>query len=348
MSVTVSDGGASGVTNVTVRALATIANSVPLQFVPLDARYSEGLDRLVVIAANPNSLRIVDPFVGGVQTVTLPVAVKAFSLSPDGTLAAVLHEGLVSLVDLTTAQLVRTTATAGSQTDVFVLNDATAYLIGQTGGQWVTPGITALNARTGASITLPSWSFGGARFYGHQRGVFAHKKDRILFLAFGLSPADISYFDINPTSHVVVRDGESPYHGEWPIGTRFFLSGNHDLLFTSAGNYFNSETLAYAGSLGIGSFLSMSHSSQADEALVLQNSFSGGGFPGNVVYNAQYRRFHGSLLLPDNDISLPQINGEQSYGIEIFHSANDDHIVLVQTGSNEALAPGVQYHVINR
>ncbi|WP_129649561.1 PKD domain-containing protein [Peristeroidobacter agariperforans] len=346
-SVSVSDGGATGVAQVTIRALAAFASSVNLPFAPLDARYSKGLDKLVIVATNPNSLRIVDPFTGGVQSAVLPAAVKAFTISPNGLRAGVLHEGLLTLVDLTTAQVVHTAATYGSQTEVFLLDDETAYLIGQTGGQWVDTPVLALNARTGQTIAIPPVPNGAARFYGTQRGVFADRKNRMLFMAYGISPADISYFTINPSTHAVVTSGDSPYHGDWPLGSTFFLSGNQDVLFTSAGTYFSTETLSYLGTLG-GGLLSMSHSSVADEAVVVVSTGSTGSYPYLPKYAAHYKRYYGSLLLPEADLPLPTIGGQQSYGIQIFHSANDKHVVLVQTGSDTALADGVQYHVINR
>jgi hypothetical protein len=348
LSVTVNDGDASNVGYVTIRALSNISSSVALSFVPIEAVYSKGLDRLVILAGNPNSLRIVDPFTGSIKSVTLPAAVKAFDLSPDGKLAGVLHEGTVSLVDLETAQLVRTTLTSGSQTDVFILNDSVAYLIGQSGGQWVDSPITTINTRTGAAIPQQILYGGGARFYGTQKGVFADRKNKVLFMAYGLSPADISSFSINPATYAVTATGESPYHGHYNMGSTFYLSGNQELLFTSAGNFFYTDTLTYGGSLGLtGGMLAMSHSSEADEALILEQGMTG-NYPYTSVYKPSYKRLYGSLFLHDADLSLPTIGGEQSYGMSIFHSANGNHIVLVQTGSAEALHSNARYHVIHR
>lgn len=341
VSVTVSDGDASSVAYVNIRALSTSTGSLPLSFVPLSTQYSKGLDKLIVISANPNALKIIDPFVGSVKTVVMPASAKSMRLSPDGKLAAVLHEGLLSLVDLEPAvpALVRTSLTGGSQTDVFLQNDGVAYLIGQTGGQWVTPPVTILDARTGATLTSPA-NIGFAFFYGTQKGVFADKKNKVLFMAYGLSPSDISYFTIDPATHAVLAAGDSPYHGDYLLGETFYLSENQDLLFTSAGTYFNSETLRYAGRLAATNYiLSMTQSTAADEALVLEQT---------GTYPASYKRFYGALFLEDSDIPLPQVGGQQSYGIAIFHSANDDHVLLVQTGSDVPLSNAAQYHVIYR
>jgi hypothetical protein len=303
----------------------------------------------VILAANPNALRIVDPYTGSSRAVVLPAAAKSFKLSPDGRLAAVLHEGSVSLVNVETATLVLSSATLGSQTDVFLLDDGIAYLIGQTGGQWVVGPVMAMNLRTGEHLTLPPFMQNGAYFYGTQKGVLANRKNRVLFMAYGLSPSDISYFSFDPSNHHVLNSGDSPYHGDYALGQDFYLSGNQDLVFTSTGTYFNTETLRYAGTLfsPTNSILHMTHSSTADEALVLQRTFTG-IYPYTSVYQSFYRRFSGALFYEDANIPLPLVNGEQSYGLKIFHSANDDHVALVQTGSAEELAPGAAYHLIVR
>jgi hypothetical protein len=240
---------------------------------------------------------------------------------------------------------VRSSATEGSQTDVFVFNDGVAYLIGQR-GQWVDELVVALNLRTGVRIDLPAFP-GFAFFYGAQRGALADRKNRVLFMAYGLSASDISWFSYNLANNHVLTSGDSPYHGDFALGAEFYLSGNQDLLFTSAGTYFNAETLRYARTLSTGYILHMTHSSTADEALVLQPGV-GSSYPYPRIYQPYYRRFSGALFYEDANIPLTTVNGGQSYGLKIFHSANDDHVILAQTGSDADLAPGVQYHLIVR
>lgn len=343
LSVSVSDGRNTNVAYVNIRALAQVPSTLTLPFVPLEARYSKGLDQLVVVASNPNALKIINPFTGLIKSVVLPLPVKSLQLSADGKLAAVLHEGVLSLVDIDTAQIIRSSATGTSSTDAFVTNAGMAYLIGQTGGQWVSPGVTIMNARTGqmAAQQGPNWSF-----YGTQRGIFAASKNKVFLLSDGLSPADVSFFTIDSAGTGVVSTGDSPYHGDYSMGTPFFLSGSEDLLFTSSGNYFRTDTLQYAGRLAMaGGLLSMSYAGNADEAIALQAGVSGTGV---LTYKSAYQRFAGALLLPDSDIQLPYIGGQQSYGIHLFHSAAGNHIALVQTGSDEKNGAGLRYYVVFR
>jgi hypothetical protein len=141
------------------------------------------------------------------------------------------------------------------------------------------------------------------------------------------------------------RTGDSRYHGDWPLGDTFWLSGNQDLVFTSAGTFFQTETLDYVGSLGSGYVLSLSHSSQAEKALTVGTANSGYS---TTVYKPFYTRYYGSLLLKDADITLPTVAGEQSYALAVFHSANENPVLLVQTMTDAAQGTGAKYYVITR
>ena len=64
------------------------------------------------------------------------------------------------------------------------------------------------------------------------------------------SPNDIYALDYEPDGTLgTVRD--SPYHGSYDIGSQTWVSPDEAYVFTSAGHYYDTETLAYAGSLGV-------------------------------------------------------------------------------------------------
>lgn len=347
-SVTVRDGQSSSIAYVSVLVLANAAATIDLDFVPDDARYSVGLDKLVLVSTNPNTLRIVDPFTAAKRNVVLPAGVKSFNLSNDGRLAVVLHEGAVSLIDLATAVLLRTSASSGSQTDAFVTNDGFIYMIGQTGGQWVDEPVGVLDGRTGTRVAQ-SGSTGFGYFYGTQYGVMAERLGKAFLMSQGLSPSDISYFTFNRATNQVLQSGDSPYHGDYRMATPLFLNQDQTLLFTSAGTYFRTDTLRYAGALQGVSYgvLSMSHAAASEELLVL-SPVSSGSYGSPVTYSTSYKRFTGALFLPDADLSFPQIAGAPSYGLKVFHTGTGRHVMLLQTGTAIAKDAGVRYHVVLR
>lgn len=342
LSVTVSDGSVSSIAAVTLAAVTPTAGTMPLVYTPLRVKYSKSLDKAVIISANPNALHIVDPVGLTDVSVALPAAVKALGLSPNGQLAAVLHEGVVSLVDLTTGTLVHSSATGGSQTDVFLNNSGKLYLVGQTGGQWVTPGFTILNGYTGASLGTSNLG----SVYGTTLGIYSDLNNKIFLLSQGLSPAQTYAVSMDASGNLTSSTG-SPYWGNYSMSAPFWLSGDQGLLFTSSGTYFKTADLTYQGTFGItGSLLSMSHSATAQEATLLVGTSGGYGQP--MTYPSAYKRYTGSLLFPAADVPLPTIGLLQSYGLNIFHASNDSHVMVVQTGSSSSNASGAQYFLIDR
>ncbi|MBA5690342.1 PKD domain-containing protein [Rugamonas apoptosis] len=344
--VKVSDGKHPVMSRLDVRVLAQSAGTLALPFTPLDARYSKSLDQVVMVSAAPDALKIADPFGATIKTVLLPAPSKALTLSPDGRLAAVLHEGVLTLVDLVKAAVVRSSATNGAQTEVFLTNSGIAYLIGQTGGQWANPDVLVLDARSGAVLPAGGVNLGGY-FYGTMHGVYSSVYNKALAVSAGLSPVDITYVSINPDTNAVAEVGDSPYHGDYPIGLQLFLSNKEEVVFTSAGTYFRTDKLTYMGKLNLnGALISLSQSS-GQETLVL--AASAGGYPDYAsIYPAAYQRYTGALMQASGELTLPVINGLPSYGRNIFHSAAGYHVALVQTGGAGQNAAGLKFYLTYR
>jgi len=350
LTVTVSNGSQSGLAKVAVTAYSATANTVPLAYLPQKFAYSKLTGKAAIVSLNPNVLHIVSPASATDVSVPLPNGVKALALSPDGTLAAVLHEGVVSLVDMQSATLIRSSLTNGSQTMVAVTNSGLLYLLGQTGGQWVTPPITIEDGRTGNFVTPGFAPF--AVSYGAMNGIYSDANNKLFVMTNGLSPSEIYDITLDPTTGNTTGNGQAPYWGDYAMMAPFWLSGDQSLLFTSAGTYFATSDLHYVGTFNLGTtVLSMSHSSTAQEAIVLPVVSSSQYYyttaPGND-YPASYKRFTGSLLFPAPDVPMPLVGGVQSYGIALFHDAADKHVMLVQTGTSQVNGTAAQYFLIVR
>ena len=350
VSVTVSDGVNTNVAYVTVRALASLVTNVELLFVPLETRYSKGLDKLLMLATNPNAVKIVDPFTSMVKTVVLPLPGKALNLSPDGKLAAVLQDGVVSLIDVETGTLVRSSTGGNDYSEVIVNNAGVAYLFGRINGYSSSePGVGVMDLRTGTDLSA-TLGTQYSMLSGNYRGIFSPLKQRAYFSA-GNYSSSVHGVDIDPltgkvaTQTITSSSSSSNYYN---MINQLYLSENQDLVFASSGSYFRSDNLQYAGKLSYtGNMQSLSHSSQLSETLVMLTSE--GNWPNyGRVYNASYKRFAGALFLPDTDLALPLIGGLQSYGIQIFHSATGKHVALVQTGSSMQFGVGSKYYVLAR
>jgi hypothetical protein len=49
-----------------------------------------------------------------------------------------------------------------------------------------------------------------------------------------------------------------------------------------------------------------------------------------------------------DDVRLPLIGGQESYGLAVFHAADDRRVLVVQVGSNLPSVPGLQYFAVVR
>ncbi|MBL8226939.1 MAG: BACON domain-containing protein [Bryobacterales bacterium] len=99
-----------------------------LPFRPVDAEYSEALDRIIMIAADPSRLLIYDPATRETNAVDLPQVPVALSVSPSGLFAAVGAGRNVISINLTERRIVRTydALSSGTVREV-VLADGFAY-----------------------------------------------------------------------------------------------------------------------------------------------------------------------------------------------------------------------------
>lgn len=345
LTVRVTEGAVSSIAGVTLTVMAPVPGTLLLNEAPVlpsQIRYSKSQGTVILASAWPDALHVVDPNVGTDTAVLLPTAVKGLTLSPDGLLAAVLHEGAVSLVDVARATLLQTSPTGGAQTEAVVNNAGLIYLLGQTGGQWVTPDISLMDGRTGALLQAGTGS--ASNIFGTTRAIYADLSQKLFTLSLGLSPLQLYAYPVDPATGVITGSGVgSPYWGDYAMNAPLWLSSDESLLFTAAGTYFSTANLSYVRSFGV-AVQSMSHSATAQEAVVLAQSLAQGA----PNYPGLYKRFTGAMLFPAPDVTLPSIAGLPTYGIAIFHDSADRHVMLVQTNSDLPGAPGADYYVLVR
>lgn len=341
-TVTVNNGTLSAIGQVTIDAFSASSGTVPLSYEPLIEKYSRATGKLILISANPNALHIVDPNAATDVAVPLPAAVKDLAVSPDGTRAAVLHEGVVSVVDLSNATLLNSWSTGGSQTFVVISDAGLMYLSGQTGGQWTS--MVVINAGTGATVQTYS-----GEFWGTMQAAYADASNQIFVVSDGLSPTQIYSLALNPTSGQVTATNGSPYWGDYPMAGPMWVSSDQSLLFTAAGTYFKTNGLAYAGTLGTGyglPVISVSDDVATAEAVALVEVQDPTDY--SYDYPSSYLLYTGALLFPQGSKPLPVVAGMQSYGLAIFHSSGGKHVMVVQTGTGQPNGTGAQYFALLR
>lgn len=343
-SVVVSDGVLRSTASFNLRVLATAANTTELGFKPVKVRYSKGLDQLVMISAAPNVLSFVNPFTGLIRSAPLLAAPTNLSLSPDGKLALVLYGTVVDLFDVASGNRIRSTNILSIRSEALLLNSGEALVFG--GDQWSgVPGL--INARTGAILPF-SVNYAAGTFWGQQQyGLFADKLNTAFTVSGGLSPSKITYLKLDPANaSTVLASGDWPYHGDYYATAPIGLNASQTLVFDSSGVAARTSDLRFAGRIDLGgTLLSVSASSDDTELLAMK----GPGWQwGSSILSSDYALVDPALLLVRSTLNLPLINGQQAYGLALFHSTADRHVGVVQTGGNDLDAAGKRFWVFTR
>ena len=307
---------------------ATLVTSAPalgvrvLDHRVVDAEFSASAGLLLTVSADPARLNVYDVETGDSWSVALPKAPCCVSVRPDGRYAVVAHDAMLSYVDLSTRQLVRTYATTSDAIDVVLPMNGYAYVFPKT-DQWVS--IHAVNLATGTENN------GGSIYAGTHAKL--HPAGEFMYGIWFLSPADIEKYDIRAGKPSVFSD--SPYHGDYPMGYNLWMSQDGSRIFTEAGRVFRtssaaSEDMRYAGVLaGIQGARSVSDSPVRQRVYALGSSSQVyySGVPPEVR-TGELRSYDAGTLADLGAVTLPKIS---SGGSEV--DADGYYVFADATGS---------------
>ena len=209
----------------------------------IDAEYSKATDLLVYVSSDV-TLSVYHPATKAVEVVPLFYYPTCVSVSSDGTKAVVGHDAHVSYVDLQTASLINTHDISCNANDIVLGDNGWAYVF-PTRDQWVS--IHCIN------VTLPNASeTTGGSLYAGSKGKMLPNGKFLYVVVSGISPANIKKYDIRNGTVEFMYD--SPYWGDYPIGSNLWFSQNGNRLFTNAGTVFktsesSSTDMTYNGTI---------------------------------------------------------------------------------------------------
>ena len=310
---------------------------VRLEHRVVDAEYSRGLGRLVMVAEQPNRLYILDPATGIETSANLGPAPTAVAVSPAGAHAAVAHDGWVTRVNLTSRAVVRHPVEF-SLADIVMATDDSAFAMTAFDSY---DGLRCLNLSSGEDArAVDDWMFhtGGAHLKLHP------STGRIYAANNGVSPADIGRFDV--ASGMATYRYDSPYHGEHSMCGNLWISDDGARIFTACGAMFRTSDLRandmeYNGSLpGVLYIRHLDHSSTARKIVVLPSDDVVGGDRNSRktirIYDAS------DPLSLDRQIELPHFldagADHPAYGRFSFISADDTKVfVIIQADERSGL-----------
>lgn len=288
----------------------------------VDAEYSPKTDIIVTISTDPSQLNIIHPVEKTIKHVALPALPNCVSVSPDGNYASVGHNAHVSLVDLSRGILVRTYEVSTDAIDIILPGNGHVYVFPRT-DQW--EHVRNIELDTGKEALEGRFIYAGMLARLHPSGKYIYGADN------GLSPADFYKFDIS--SGKLVELGDSPYHGDFPMGGNLWFSEDGTRLFALAGTVFRSsevpgQDMIYAGQLAGASGLRWAATStKTKRVFVLDGgSYNEAQSPGLRVYDSDFYNFLGTVPLPK--FSLPS----GPYRTARFESQG--HYVFVNSEAN--------------
>jgi hypothetical protein len=314
----------------------------------VDAEYTRPLDRIVTVGGAPNRLYLGDPAAGSETSVDLSLTPTSVSVSPDGTHAAVGHNGFVSYVRLSPAPLAveKVLATTADVLDVVLAGNGWIYAFPRI-DQWES--IRCLQISSGTETLGAGYSiYAGTKAKLHPSGTKIYGADN------GLSPSDIERYGIGGGTATYAYD--SPYHGDYPMCGDLWISEDGLRIFTACGMTFHANDtqgstagsdMTYAGALESTPAVEwVDHSSAQGLALVVPAATST-GYPPVTTGDSEIRIFGADFLALQQVVPLPRVGvggrGYAAHGRFAFFSRDGtSRYVLASVDASAGLiAPAV-------
>ena len=208
-----------------------------------DAEFDVAHDRVVMVSATPAQLQCWMAGTAQLMTVDLPAVPTCVSVSPDGASAAVGHDGFVTVVDLGTFEVSDSWVCTTDAEDIVHGGNGFAYVFS---GSWWEP-IHCVDLSSGVE-TFSEYS----NLYANTIARKQPGASTIYCADNGVSTMDIRRFGI--AGGTADYEGESPYHGDHPMGGNLWFNDAGTRILTRSGNVFHSTDavatdMTYAGHL---------------------------------------------------------------------------------------------------
>lgn len=180
--------------------------------------------------------------------IVLPQAPKSIAVeAAAGKLFLGYPSGQIYTLDIVTKEMTLLGDALGEIQDILPL--APNYLLLCQAGRYYDMQFKIMDRTTGQVLSTanPWYSMTNLLFNAQNGKIYGHHT--------GVSPTDIHRFAFDPTSGALTDQGDSPYHGDFSMGTPLRLIKNGTRLATASGTVFTSssiqsEDLLNAGNLG--------------------------------------------------------------------------------------------------
>jgi len=245
----------------------------------VDAEYSNTLDRVIAVSTHSNTMEILGGFPLQRDTIQLNLPPISVSLSPNGLLAAVGHDGWISHVDLTNQTLLATLPVTTIAADIVLTEDSYAYVFPMR-DQWVS--IHSVNTQNGAE-TMSDY----ATIYERTKAKL-HNDNQYIYTV----DDSLERFEIN--DGVVGESERQPYQFNTDACDDLWLGEDGRRIFTQCGNVFRAspyteDDMTFNGKLSeLTKVTHLHHSLDADSVAVIASDFSDTNFEQSYSYHGKF------------------------------------------------------------
>lgn len=283
------------------------------------ADYSRALDKIVLVSSAPNELHLFDAGTLTDQIVPLEATPSAVTVSPDGSHAAVGHDGSISYVNLQTGSVDQVYPAMVPILAVGVSSNG--YIYGLTRPNY---GTTLLSLSIGSgsvSVSTSSYSAQNLRIRANQRYLYTD--------AYSGGPWNISAGVATPISL---------YSSYISLCSNLWLSETGDRLFSACGNVYRTSDSTTQDLVQYGSLAGTASVTWLANAGVLgaTAAISGGTSPFDTevrFFGDQYLGYAGSLAVPSFTIGARVYAGHGRY---VFWNSLGTKLYVIEKADSTA------------
>lgn len=310
------------------------------------AKYSRSLDRVVMVSGSPdNRLYLLTPSTGQEQSVALSRAPTSLTLSPDGSEAAVGHDGRVTWVKLATVGLPQPESKqldlSAKASGLALDNARHVYAMPAAPDQWTSIHTIDVDTNTEAAGAYSGKVYGGD-------SIVVRPDGRTLFTQFiHLSTRSVHEWSLQSGAPVFVGETDPTAFGENLCGGPLWLSNDGNRLVTACGLIINalpgsSKDGTYNATLpltrqGQGSsayrLVDLNQSATGSQWAALEfawydcgGTVNGGCFHHLNVYDDDTFVLREKWAL--GAVAMAGLAYDQE-GVAVFHSADSQHLYLI-------------------
>lgn len=300
----------------------------------VDASPVPATNSIVYVSSEPRELGMLSSDADVTFSLSLPKTPTSLAIAPSGDLAAVGHDGWISIVNLATREIEQNIPISVNVFDLVFAGTGDVYYTPDR-DQWTH--LYRTKIKTGEETKSEFNIYAQTRIKLHGSGGFIYGADN------GLTPSDIEKYILD-TNGRIVNSYDSPYHGDHDFCGDLWLPEKGHRIFTKCGTVLTSseireKDLQYRANLkNVSRITSLIQLDEVSEVVVLESGIELQNLEFDISGNLNSRIiiFDSPFLEQKNEFELPSIIIEgRKYPVDgryILKTGERTFFVLSQIG----------------